>query len=147
MITPVKMAFENIYRLEENSVYFYILFNPFPNKPWFLPVCSTTLLKTMWEKEKLLITSNFSFFHSVFYLFGELSAIFIKLKIVVCNLFQFGRVLKFVVWERVKLNLTHKMQNFNLPESRHIWQHLREKEKLPVTSILFSFKGKSCHLT
>ena len=45
-----------------------------------------------WEKEKLLITSNFSFTHSVFYLFRELSAIFIKFKIVVCRLFQFGPV-------------------------------------------------------
>ena len=35
--------------------------NPFPNKPWFLRVCSTCLLKTLWEKEKLLVTSNFSF--------------------------------------------------------------------------------------
>ena len=66
--------------------------NPFPNKPWFLRVCSTSLLKTLWEKEKLLITSNFSFSHSVFYLFRTLSAIFIKNEIVVCKLFQFGRV-------------------------------------------------------
>ena len=66
--------------------------NPFPNKPWFLRVCSTSLLKTLWEKEKLLVTSNFSFSHSVFYPFGELSAIFIKFKIVFCKLFQFGRV-------------------------------------------------------
>ena len=63
-----------------------------PNKPWFLPVCSTRLLKTLREKEKLLVTSNFSFSNSVFYLFGELSAIFNKLKIVVCKLFQFGSV-------------------------------------------------------
>ena len=42
-------------------------FNPFPNKPWFLPVCSTSLLKTLRKKEKLLVTSNFSFSHSVFY--------------------------------------------------------------------------------
>ena len=62
--------------------------NPFPNKPWFLPVCITSLLKTLWEKEKLLITSDFSFSHSVFYPFKELSAIFIKLEIVVCKLFQ-----------------------------------------------------------
>ena len=28
--------------------------NPFPNKPcWFLRVCCTSLLKTLWEKEKL----------------------------------------------------------------------------------------------
>ena len=44
--------------------------NPFPNKPWFLRVCNTSLLKTLWEKEKLLVMSNFSFSHSVFYLFG-----------------------------------------------------------------------------
>ena len=77
--------------------------SPFPNKPCFLRVCSTHLLKTPWEKEKLLVTSNFSFSHSVFYLVGELSAIFVKLKIVVCTLFQFGS-LKFVIWERVKTN-------------------------------------------
>ena len=44
-------------------------FNPFPDKPWFLHVCSKTLLKTPWEKEKLLVTNNFSFSHSVFYPF------------------------------------------------------------------------------
>ena len=58
--------------------------DPFPNKPWFLHVCSTSLLKTPWEKEKLLVTSNFSFSHSVFYPFEEVSAIFIKSEIVVC---------------------------------------------------------------
>ena len=66
--------------------------NPFPNKPWFLRVCSTSPLKTPWEKEKLLITSNFSFSHNVFYPFEELSAIFVKFEIVVCKLFQFEKV-------------------------------------------------------
>ena len=69
-----------------------LTFDPFPNNPWFLRVCSTSLLKTLWEKEKLLVTSNFFFSRSVFYPFGELSAIFTKLEIVVCKLFQFGRV-------------------------------------------------------
>ena len=50
--------------------------NPFPNKPWFLRVCKTSLLKTLWEKEKLLVMSNFSFSHSVFYPFQQLFAIF-----------------------------------------------------------------------
>ena len=68
-------------------------FNPFPNKPWFLHVCRTSLLKTLREKEKLLIMSNFSFSHSVFYLFVELSVIFKKFEVVVCKHFQFGRVL------------------------------------------------------
>ena len=67
-------------------------FNPIPNKHWFLRVCSTSLLKTLWEKEKLLVTSNFSFSRSLFYPFGELFAIFIQFEIVLCKLFQFGRV-------------------------------------------------------
>ena len=65
---------------------------PFPNKPWFLSVTCTSLLKTLWEKEKLLVTSNFSSSHSVFYPFGQLSAILIKLEIVVCQCFEFERV-------------------------------------------------------
>ena len=39
--------------------------NPFPNKPWFLCACSTSLFKTLCEKEKLLVMSNF-FFPTVF---------------------------------------------------------------------------------
>ena len=39
--------------------------NPFPNKPWFLCVCCTSPLRTLREKKKLLITSNFSFSLSV----------------------------------------------------------------------------------
>ena len=49
-------------------------------------------LKERWEKEQLLIASNFFFSHSVSYPFRELSAIFIKFEIVFCNLFQFGSV-------------------------------------------------------
>ena len=44
------------------------------------------------KMRKLLVTSNFSFSHSVFYSYGEICAIFIKFKIVVCKLFLFGRV-------------------------------------------------------
>ena len=76
--------------------------NPFPNKPWILRVCITSLLRTLLEKEKLLVRSNFSFSHSVFYLFGELSAIFIKSEIVVCKL-SVWKSLKCVVWELVKI--------------------------------------------
>ena len=88
------------------AIYILKSFNPFPNKPWFLPVCNTSLLKTLQEKEKLLVTSNFSFSHSVFYPFGKLSAVLIKVKIVVCKLFQFRKVLNFVVWERVNRHIS-----------------------------------------
>ena len=65
--------------------------NPFPQNDTFWRHWEASLLKTLWEKEKLLVTSNFSFTPSVFYPFRELSAIF-KFKIVVCTLFQFGPV-------------------------------------------------------
>ena len=40
-------------------------FNPFPNKPFFLRVCSTNLvLKKLWDNKKFLILSNFSLSHS-----------------------------------------------------------------------------------
>ena len=62
-------------------------------KPYFLSICSSSLLKTPWEKEKLLVTSNFSFLPTVFStLLRELSAIFMKYRIVVCKLFQFERI-------------------------------------------------------
>ena len=83
----VKPTFDNF------RLYIIFLFvNHFQNKPWFLRVCSASLLKTLWEKEKLLVTSNFSFFHGVFFPVRELSAIFIEFIIVVCKLYQFGRV-------------------------------------------------------
>ena len=82
---------ENIFSFSHNvSSLLSRLINPFPNKPWFLRVCSISLLKIMREKEKLLIMSNFSFSHSVFYPLRELSAIFMLFKIVVCKFFQFG---------------------------------------------------------
>ena len=63
------------YRSHKSTTYKHD-FNPFPNKPWYQRVCRRRLSKTPWEKEKLLVTSNFSFSHSVFYPFGKLSAIF-----------------------------------------------------------------------
>ena len=81
-----------------------VTLNPFPNKPGFLHVCSTSLAKH-WEKEKLLITSNFSFSHSVFYLFQECSAIFIKFENVLCKL-SFWKSLNLSFRKRVRIFLT-----------------------------------------
>ena len=104
------------------------VFNPFPNKPWFLRVCSTSLLKTLWEKEKLLVTSNFSFSHSVFYLFGELSAIFNKLEIVVCKLLQFGRVQNFLFGKGLKAFPSTPYQTTKFDTSP-VWEDLQRNLK------------------
>ena len=57
---------EEIARHEQFLLFPQCFQKTFPNKPWFLLVCCASLLKTLWEKEKLLVTSNFSFSHSVF---------------------------------------------------------------------------------
>ena len=64
--TPCTVSFNSYL---DKSIFCFTcnIFNPFPNSPWFLCVCSTSLLKTLLEKEKLLIMSNFSFSYSVFY--------------------------------------------------------------------------------
>ena len=54
----------------------------------------------MRANEKWLVKSNFSFSHNDFYPFGEHTAIFITFEIVVCKLFEFGKSLKLVIWER-----------------------------------------------
>ena len=66
----------------------------------------------MWEKEKLLVMSNFSFSRIVFYPIGELPAILIKLEIVVCKLLPVWKSLKFVVWERVNVKTGQNMMYF-----------------------------------
>ena len=45
-------------------------FNSFPHNDTFWHPWETSLLKTLWGEEKLLVTSNFSLSHSVFYPFG-----------------------------------------------------------------------------
>ena len=62
----IQLCYVNMYCATYLHLLLFPLFNPFPNKPWFLRVCKANLLKTLWEKEKLLVTSNFSFSHSVF---------------------------------------------------------------------------------
>ena len=101
------------------------MINPFPNKPWFLRVCCRSLLKTLGEKEKLLVTSNFSFSHSVFYLLEELSAIFIKSKIVVSQSFEFGRVknLSFGKGLRQSVPIISLMGTKNLSMCQHREYH------------------------
>ena len=73
------------------SIYTHCI-NHFPNKPWFFKCLHYKSFENTAEKEKLLVTSNISFSHGVFYPSEELSAIFINFEIVVCKLFQLGKV-------------------------------------------------------
>ena len=61
--------------------------NPSQTSPGFCVSFENTV-----GKGKMLVTSNFSFSISVSYSFEKLSPVFFKSEIVVCKLFQFGRV-------------------------------------------------------
>ena len=95
--------------------------------------------------------SNFSFSQSVFNPFRELSAIFIKFKIVVCKLFQFGRVSnlsfgKGLSHKRVAMLLyqysSHRLHFLSLSQTsmfeEQVLKKYWEKENLPILSN-FSF--------
>ena len=82
--------------------------NPSTYKHLCLRVCSTSLLKILWEKEN-------SFSNSFFYTYGELCAIFIKFKIVIFT--SVKKSPKFVVWEKVEFN--HQKISQNTGQSRY----------------------------
>ena len=95
-ILKISCSSKEIFALPVQCFYISIHYalKPFPNKPWFLRVCRRSHLKTPWEKEKLLVVSNFSSSHSFFHPFGELAAIFIRFQIDICKTFHFARVYK-----------------------------------------------------
>ena len=107
-------------------------FNLFPNKPWCSRVCSTSLLKTLWEKEKLLVTSNFSFSHNVFFPFGELSVIFIKFEFVVRKFFHFGKVSKLSFGKDL---IDRYRCNDQLSITDHLFPKARELHTKPITRL------------
>ena len=75
---------------------------PFPNNPLFSLVCITNHVQKLWEREKLLILSNLSFSHSVFYPFGELSAIFYQIQNCLLQTLSVWKSLRFVIWKGIK---------------------------------------------
>ena len=56
------------------------------------------LLKTLWEKKKMLVTSIFSFSHIVFYSIKDRNDHLCYIYFVVCKCFQFGQGQNFVNW-------------------------------------------------
>ena len=53
----------------------------------FQRINNRQLLKTLWEKKKLLITSNFSFSHNIFYLIRKLIIVEKKKLLIMSNFF------------------------------------------------------------
>ena len=87
------------------SSIFFSFHNIFKKAHVLMCLYSASLLKTLWKKEKLLVTSNFSFSHSVFSPFCKFLCHFHQ----ICKFFQFGRVYNLlfgngileIIWKRV----------------------------------------------
>ena len=87
-----------------------MLGNPLPKTPGFYCLQYKSFGNTAWKKEKLLVLNNFSFSHSVFYPFGECSAIFIKFeKNCHLQIFQFGSVQNLLFGKRFKTETHFEM--------------------------------------
>ena len=88
---------KNLERLEKTAGYICDGNQTLISIPLFNDI-EIELSKTLWEKEKMLVTSIFSFFHNVFYPFTDRNYHFSNNKFVVCKCFQFGQGQNFVVW-------------------------------------------------
>ena len=80
--------------------------NPYPNKPWILRVCHTSLLKTLGGKGKNARNEQFLLFPQYLLPFQILYIYFVPFPSNIKSLsayFHFGS-LKFVVWERVDIS-------------------------------------------
>ena len=105
-------------------------------------VCSTSLLKTLRKKEKLLVTSNFSFSHSDFYPFWRTFRHFRFTKDYRLQVLSIWKGLKFVVWERVKAQFQRARlvlwQAKKLSLARHLAKVIqRGMRKLTLTDGIF----------
>ena len=76
-------------------------FDPISNNPWFLRVCSTSILRAMWENEKLLVKSNFSFFPHCFLPFWRTFLHSNQIQNCRPQTLSVCKSLEFVVWEEV----------------------------------------------
>ena len=115
-------------------IFLFLFLNPFPNRPWFLSVCNTTTTRVLENnvgKGEIACNKQFSFSHSVFYLLGELSAIFIQPKILVCsshseNFLPFSSNLKFLSVLPIKRTFCHfhQIENCHL-QTLSVWKSLK----------------------
>ena len=80
----------------------FLSISPFPNKPWFLRVFSTSLLKTLLGKGEIARNEQFLLFPLCFLPFWITFRHFNRIKNSCLQTLSVWKSLKFVVWERVK---------------------------------------------
>ena len=64
----IKYLAPNMALLQNYTLFCHSLFNSLQHNPYFYWPMERSLLKTLWEKENMVVTSIFLFSHNVFYL-------------------------------------------------------------------------------
>ena len=130
-MTVGKRFFENVIGKGDVGICL-IYINPLTlshNKPWFLCVCRTSLLKTLWEKEKLLI-EQFLLYLQCFLPFRRPFHHFHQTLSCHQQTLSLRKSLNFVVWERVD-----GQHCVSITLGKKLCENT-EGMKMPVTSIL-----------
>ena len=86
------MFFNDIFKKGQEDcplpdVWCFLNFNTFPHTDAFWRLCSRPLWKTLWQKEKLLMMSNFSLCHNVFNS-SNITLSFTDVFLIVAKMFQ-----------------------------------------------------------
>ena len=114
-----KVLFDVNVLKKKNDKLFRSALIPFQKKPWILRVCSSSLWKHCEEKEKLLVTSNFSFSPQCFLPIWITFGYFHQIWNCCLQILSVWKSLNFVVWERVNLILLETWKRpFLLREQR-----------------------------
>ena len=98
------------------------------------------LFKTLWEKEKMLVTSIFSFSHHVFYPIKDRNHHICYIYFVVCKYFQFGQAQIFVVWEWVNLTGQEKIVGISVLIMHTVYKQAKRYISFLERQILNFFK-------
>ena len=80
----------------------YNILNLFPNRPWFLRVCTTSLLKTLWVKGEIARNEQFLLFPECLLPIWRAFCHFHHIWNCRLQTLWVWKRIKFVVWERVK---------------------------------------------
>ena len=89
-----------------------ICFNPFPDKPWFLRICSTSLENSV-GKGEIALKKQFLLFPQHFLTFQKTFHHFHQLKKCCLQTLPTWENLKVVIWERVDLDQSKILSSGN----------------------------------
>ena len=105
-------AFLFVYKLKDLNEFWFWSFciesnlHPFPNKPWFLRVCNTSVFENSVGKGEIARNEQFLLFPQSFLPFWRTFCHFHQIQNCHLQTLSVWKGLKFVIWERVRIPFT-----------------------------------------